>query len=119
MKNYRFHTVTTMKHYNCDKWWIDRNIVPDMSISADSVKEALNIYREKCDNHCIEISVSALKRKSAMYRDSKDGTTRQVGYVITAKTGFEDRHYNITWRYEYIELWVEITEQVEIDFEAA
>lgn len=119
MKNYHFHTVTTMKEYNCDKWWIDRDIVKDMIISADSVKEALSAYREKVEEQYISISDNAMKRKSAMYRESKDGESVQVGYVLTAKTGFEDRHYNISWREEYIELWVEITEEVRIDFEAA
>lgn len=88
MKNYRFHTVTTMKEYNRDKWWIDRDIVKDMIISADSVKEALSAYREKVEEQYISISDNAMKRKSAMYRESKDGESVQVGYVLTAKTGF-------------------------------
>lgn len=118
MKNYRFHTVTTMKKYNCDKWWIDRDFVRDMIISADSIREALSIYRGKVDEQGISISNNAMKYKEPMFCDI-NGTAKQVGYILTAKTGFEDRHYNVHWHEEYIELWVEITEEVRIDFDVA
>lgn len=120
MKNYRFHTVTTMKEYNCDKWWIDRDIVKDMIISADTVKEALSAYRERVEEEStIKISDSALKRKNAMYRDRKDGTSYQCGYVITASDEYFRDDANNRWVKQYIDLWVEITEQVNVDFDAA
>lgn len=119
MKKYRFHTSATMKEYNCDKWWIDRGIIPDMSISADSVRSALEIYRQRVnDEHYITISANAMKNKAAMYRDMKDGSTIQTGYVLTAKSYFEDRSANVS-SYQYIELWVEITELCYPDFDAA
>lgn len=116
MKKYRFHTCATMKPHNSNRWWIDRGIVSDMLISADNVKEALSAYRERVEEQYISISDNAMKRKQAMYRDGVDGSARQVGYVLTAKTGFESRSDNIPYREEYIELWVEISEQVDVDF---
>ena len=111
MKKYRFHTNATMKPHNSNRWWIDRGIVSDMLISADNVKDALSAYRERVEEQYISISDNAMKHKSAMYRDGK-----QIGYVLTAKTGFESRSDNIPYREEYIELWVEISEQVDVDF---
>lgn len=54
----------------------------------------------------MEISNNAIKNKSEMYIDTQDGA-KQVGYVITGKTEFEDRD-NSRWSTQYIDLWVEI-----------
>lgn len=43
--NYIFKTTATMKEYNNKKWWIDGDIISDMRINADSVENALEIYR--------------------------------------------------------------------------
>lgn len=45
--NYIFKTTATMKEYNNKKWYIDGGIVSDMRIDADSVENALEIYRER------------------------------------------------------------------------
>lgn len=45
--NYIFKTTATMKEYNNKKWWIDGDIISDMRINADSVENALEIYRER------------------------------------------------------------------------
>ena len=117
MKQYRFYTDAAMKEYNCKKWWIDRGIVRPMVISAENVRSALEIYRERVlEEYYISISANAIKNKSAMYRDRKDGTSYQCGYVITGKTEFEDRD-NYKWSTQYIDLWVEITEVLSVDFE--
>lgn len=120
MKTYRFYTQATMKEYNCKNWWISSDVIKPMLISADSVKEALSAWREKVqDETTIQISDSALKRKNAMYRDRKDGTSYQCGYVITASDEYFRDDAKNRWTKQYIELWVEITEEVRIDFEAA
>jgi hypothetical protein len=41
-----------------------------------------------------------------MYVDTENGV-KQVGYVITGKTEFEDRN-NYKWSTQYIDLWVTI-----------
>ena len=47
--NYIFKTTATMKEYNNKKWYIDGGIVSDMRINADSVENALEIYRERVE----------------------------------------------------------------------
>ena len=60
--NYIFKTTATMKEYNNKKWYIDGGIVSDMRINADSVENALEIYRERVEEkHCIIISKNAIK----------------------------------------------------------
>lgn len=106
---YQFNTIPAMKHYNAKKWWIDRDYIKTIIIDAENVNVALQCYREKLNNdYCIEISNNAMKRKSAMYRNSIDGQPIQTGYVITSKTLFESRSDNIPAHYEYIELWIDI-----------
>lgn len=107
MAKYIFKTTATMKEYNNKKWYIDGGIVSDMRINADSVKDALQVFREIVDNqHYISISDRALKNKSPMYRDTEDGNALQVGYVITGKTEFQ--RDSGEWVTQYIDLWVEI-----------
>lgn len=107
MAKYIFRTTTTMKPYNNKNWWIDGDIIPTKHIEADSVKDALQVFREIVDNqHYISISDRALKNKSPMYRDTEDGNALQVGYVITGKTEFQ--RDSGEWVTQYIDLWVEI-----------
>lgn len=106
MSEYLFDTSATMKPYNHKKWWIDKDIIPQMHIKADTVEEALKIYQERVDDeHGVCISNNALKTKEPMYIDVDD-EAKQVGYVITASTEFgTDRGY---WSSQYIDLWVRI-----------
>ena len=48
-----------------------------------------------------------LAGNNPMYIDRADGEPLQVGYVITAKTGFEDRD-NYRYTDQYIDLWVTV-----------
>lgn len=92
--NYIFKTTATMKEYNNKKWYIDGGIVSDMRINADSVENALEIYRERVEEkHFINISKNAIKNKSEMFADLSDGSVKQVGYVITVKP-YKGRKYN-------------------------
>ena len=108
MRNYEFKTIVTMKEYNAKKWWIDRGYIPQTTIEAENVKEALAKYREFAEDHCVSISDNALKTKSPMYIDTKEGV-KQVGYVITGKTDFQDDR-NYSWSTQYVDLWVNIVE---------
>lgn len=116
MINYIFKTTTTMKEYNSKKWWINSDIVPEIKISAENLKEALSKYKELVyEKAYIEISDNALKTKNEMYVDTAEGT-KQVDYVITGKTEFEDRD-NYRWSTQYIDLWVNILTVVDTEFE--
>ena len=109
MATYRFETTTTMKPYNCKKWWIASDMVRSIEVQADSVTEALNLWRNIVqERDYIKISRNAIRNKQPMYQDYKDGRTEQVGYVITGKTEFDKGDYT-GYCSQYIELWVHIT----------
>ena len=114
--NYIFKTTATMKEYNHKKWYIDAGIVSDMRINADSVENALEIYRERVkEKHYISISKNAIKNKSEMFTDLLDGSVKQVGYVITGKTEFDRGDYS-GYSTQYINLWVTILTVVDTVF---
>lgn len=114
--NYIFKTTATMKEYNNKKWYIDGGIVSDMRIDADSVENALEIYRERVkEKHYITISKNAIKNKSEMFADLSDGSVKQVGYVITGKTEFDRGDYS-GYSTQYIDLWVTILTVVDTVF---
>lgn len=116
MKTYLFRTAASMKPYNCRKWYITDDIIKNMEISAENLRSALEKYREiVADEHYISISNNAMKTKEPMFRDYKDGTTKQDGFVITAKSDFQDDSGK--WSEQYIELWVSIREIAFCDFE--
>ena len=114
--NYIFKTTATMKEYNNKKWYIDGGIVSDMRINADSVENALEIYREQVEEkHYITISKNAIKNKSEMFADLSDGSVKQVGYVITGKTEFDKGDYT-GYSTQYINLWITILTVVDTVF---
>lgn len=112
---YIFKTTTTMKEYNREKWWIDSNLIRDVYIYAESLDKAIEEYREIVNGHYVDISRNAIKNKSPMYVDDKDGNVKQIGYVFTASTEFERENY-AGWSKQYIDLWVEIITTTETDF---
>lgn len=112
---YLFDTVVTMKEYNRDKWWIDSNIVKPLEIVADSIGDALKQYAAIVqDKACIDVSKTAIKNKNKMYRDSKTGETKQVGYVMTGSTLFDKNGSG--WSKQFIDLWIEIKTLIDTDF---
>ena len=114
--NYIFKTTATMKEYNNKKWYIDGGIISDMRIDADSVENALEIYRERVkEKHRITISKNAIKNKSEMFVDLSDGGIKQVGYVITGKTEFDKGDYT-GYSTQYIDLWITILTVVDTVF---
>lgn len=84
--NYIFKTTATMKEYNNKKWYIDGGIVSDMRINADSVENALEIYRERVEEkHYITISKNAIKNKSEMFVDLSDGVQNKLVMLSRVK----------------------------------
>ena len=72
MKNYIFRTTATMKEYNRCKWWIDSDIVTEKRISAETVADALEIWREQVEErHYIAVSKNAIKNKLDMLSRAK------------------------------------------------
>lgn len=115
MKNYIFRTTATMKEYNHCKWWIDSDIVTEKRIHAETVADALEIWRGQVEEqHYITVSKNAIKNKSEMFVDTDNGA-KQVGYVITGKTEFEDSK-NYRWSEQYIDLWVTILTVIDTEF---
>ena len=107
---YTFDTTTTMKPYNRDKWWICDDIIRRKTIEAKNLSEALKKYQDEVTNKdYITISDTALKRKSPMFVDVPGGS-KQIGYVITGATDFDDNGRG--WVKQYIDLWVTITQDV-------
>lgn len=99
----RFDTYTTMKPYNCKKWFIMSDIVRPIEVEADSIDEALEMWRDEIEG--VEVSKNALKNREPMYA-YKDGTSKQTGYVITASGMFNDDYKR--WVKQYVECWVKI-----------
>lgn len=114
---YRFETTATMKPYNNKKWYIDADIVRSITIEADELKTALQLWRDKVqERDYIQISNNALKSRSPMYIDGKDGEPVQVGFVITGKTEFDKCNYT-GYSTQYIDLWVAVQIVTIPDFE--
>lgn len=118
MKTYRFDTITTMKEYNDNRYWITSDIIQPLIVESENLKKALESYRKHTEETAgITISNNAMKNKSAMYNDCADGSTVQTGYVITRKTEiYDDKR---TWTSQYIDLWVKITEVITPNFKEA
>ena len=114
---YEFKTTCTMKEYNNKHWWIDSGYIRPITICTENLNEALYKYRGIVEEkYYINISKNALKNKNPMYIDLKNGESKQIGYVITASTEFEDRTA-CKWSKQYIDLWVTIKKTEYIDFD--
>ena len=117
MSIYRFETTAAMKSHNNKKWGIDADIVRPVEIEAADLKTALQLWRDEVqDRGYIQISNNALKSRSPMYIDGKDGEAVQLGYVITGKTEFDKGDYT-GYSTQYIDLWVTVQIVTIPDFE--
>lgn len=113
---YIFKTSTTMKEYNCNKWWIERDVIGEVFIEAETLDAAIEEYAEIVSRrYYVDISRNAIKNKSPMYIDDVNGNAKQIGYVFTASTDFEKENYG-GWSKQYIDLWVKIITVAETDF---
>lgn len=110
MKEYLINAECSMKPYNRGKWWIDRNIIKETTIAAESIADAINAFRKIAEDNSIYISNNAIKQKSPMYCDVPgEEEPRQCGYVLTGKTKFYDDE-RFCFSTQYIEVWMEIKE---------
>ena len=110
-----FKTSATMKDYNRNKWWIDKGIIGEKIITADSTAEALDKYVKSVESDdYTTITKNALKNKEAMYIDNKSGDAEQCGYVITASQDFQDDDGKLSK--QYIDLWITILTVVPTKF---
>jgi hypothetical protein len=113
---YLFETTIAMKEYNNKKYWIDPNIIRDITIESENITEGLKKYAELVEKkHYISVSSNALKTKSPMYIDV-NGKACQVGYVITGSMDFDNEITN-KWSKQYIDLWVTVLTITDTDFE--
>lgn len=109
MSEYVFKTSLYMKEYNCNKYFIMVDYVRNITIKAQNVNEALNEYYNKLENdYSITISKNARNHKEPIYNINDE----QIGYSFTGKTGFEDRHYNMLYTEQYIEVRAFISKQL-------
>lgn len=111
---YYIRTQTTVKERDRGKWWMDSDMICPKTIEADSLPQLLELYREAVSD-MVSISDNAVKNKNAMYVDLPNGGYKQVGYVITGKTYFEDREVNYS-KEHYIDMWIHIDELRDVDF---
>ena len=106
MNTYEFITACTTK---TDKYWICNDYIRPVTITAESLTEAINQYRESINNqYNVTISNNALKNKQPMYHDTPAGAV-QTGYVITGYMDlftYDDRRRK--WISQYIDLWITI-----------
>lgn len=100
---YLFTTTAQISGQYSRRYWVDSKIVPQTTILAETLKEAISQYVEfAMDKSYMNITKSAVKRKSKMYCDTPKGII-QMGYVITA-------HADIDGKNIPCDLWVEIQE---------
>ena len=111
---YYVRTQTTVKERDRGKWWMDNDMICPKTIEADSLPQLLELYREAVSD-MVSISDNAIKNKNAMYIDLPNGEYKQVGYVITGKTYFEDRDTNYS-KEHYIDVWIHIDELRDVNF---
>lgn len=100
---YLFTTITQVSPQYEKRYWIDDKIIPQTTISAKTLQEAISQYVEfAMDKSYMNITKSAVKRKKKMYCDTPQGSI-QTGYVIAA-------HADIGGKNILCDLWVEIQE---------
>ena len=102
--------VTTAKTQD---FWIDARI--SKVILSESTEEAFEeILKEMEDRYFINFSKNARKNKSAMYRDTDDGSVpKQIGWTITGKTQVD---FDGDWKQKYVDCWVEMYELKNLEF---
>ena len=104
---YIINTTTAIAEHQRDKYWINSDYIKPMKIKADTLSHALAEYRNRLQDDYINVTISALRRKSPMYV----GDGEQIGYVIKA-------HHDIDERDVVLDLWAEIIKTADIDWRA-
>lgn len=99
MKTYLFSTKTMISERYQKKYWVDRNLIPDIKISAGNLDNAIVKFQSHCEENFVQISNSGLKKKNAIYC----GKNEQVGLIFVASTEIDNKKI-------IVNLWVEIDE---------
>lgn len=110
MKTYLFRTTATVKENDQGKYGLDGDFIGNIEVRAENLPAALVKYADTVkDRYYVEVSKTAIQRKSGMFVNRNIGETVQTGYVINGKCDFEhaDGH---KWVKKNIDLWVEIKE---------
>lgn len=106
MKNYEFIYTVTPNKENAD-WWCDIRDI-HFECEAENLNEAKECFQYHLDSKwSVEISKTALKNPSKMYRDRKGAKPEVVGYVFNAS---HEVQFEKGWRNRYCWVWTEIRE---------
>lgn len=96
--------------FNCvptdNSWWTTYDKKNIFRTSASSLKEAEESYFEHLSSLGFEVSKTAKKRFSKMYRDSKEGSPKLVGKVFKASTEID---FDRVWKKRFADVWTEIS----------
>ena len=115
---YIIKAITTMKPHNAGRYWIERGIIPEIQITAESTRAALDKWREIVNEQTpVTVSKTAVKAPRGMYIDTPDGGAKQIGYVITGRASFDDSYRGGKYLLQYVDIWTEIITTVETVFE--
>lgn len=87
-----------------NSWWTTYN-KESFKTSGSSLAEAENNFFEYLSSLGFEVSKTARKKYNKMYRDLKEGGSRQVGKVFKASTEID---FDRTWKKRFAEVWTEI-----------
>lgn len=114
MKTYVFKPTVTMKDYNAENYWIDRDILGSFEIDAESLTDAIRQFCENTrEDEAVTISKNAEKKPSIMYYDDRDGNSIPCGFVFTGKTMFQDEYGH--WTDQYVDVWTDIRAYIKQD----
>lgn len=103
---------TYLFSFNCvpsdNSWWTTYNKNNIFKTSASSLIEAEENFFSYLDTNLgFQISKTAKKNFSKMYRDTKEGSSIQVGKVFKASTLVDWN--NTEWKKKFAEVWTEIS----------
>lgn len=99
MKTYLFSTETMISERYQQKYWIDRNLIPDIKISAENLDNAIAKFQSHCEENFIQISNSGLKKRNGIFC----GLDKQIGLIFVASSEIDNKKI-------IVNLWVEINE---------
>lgn len=117
MKTYLIKTSCTMKDYNAGRYWIDRGIIGQTRIAAETIADALEGLRDAAEEVGITISKNALRNKEPVFVDvPEEPEPVQVGYIMTGKTEIYDRSANINGSVQFIDVWATFEEVRPVTF---
>lgn len=113
-----FQTTICPKPYNSKYYWIDSKCIPQTAIEAENWHQAMFSFVEFAHEHGVDITLTALKNRTPMYRDMPDGSFKQIGFVITGHTiVYGDGDDYFTSKEYTCEVWVGIQKIDDINFE--